>query len=87
MATIRQAQLIKREENTLYFKDGELVETPATETERLAFAIFGETKILKSETVIEHWRIKSQKEATKRFWDWCEENKVDSRNYFLVFTE
>lgn len=85
--TFRQAQLVKREEKTLYLKDGEVVETPATEQERLAHSIFGETKFMRTESVIEHWRIKSQKEASQRFWNWIEENKVDSRDYFIVFTE
>lgn len=84
---VRQAQLIHKEEKTLYFKDGEVIEAPATETERLAHAIFGETKVMATETIIERWNIKSQKEATAKFWNWMEENKKDSTNYYIVFTE
>lgn len=87
MATIRQAQLINRQEQVIYMKDGAVCETPASEMEKLAHSIFGETKIMKTETIIEHWRIKTQKEATEKFWNWIEENKADSRDYYLVFTE
>jgi hypothetical protein len=85
--TIRNAQLIHREEKVIYLKDGQVCETPSTEIEKLAHSIFGETKIMKTETIVDRFRVKNQSEATNRFWDWIEENKVDSRDYYLVFTE
>lgn len=87
MSTIRQAQLIKTETKTVYLKDDKIIDVPETEQEKLAHQIFGQTKVIRSETVIERWRIKTQKEAEKKFWDWCEENKADFRDYYLVFTE
>lgn len=85
--TYRQAQLIYKEEKMIYLKDGKVCETPATETAKLSHAIFGESKVMVTEKIIERWRIKSLKEANVKFWTWMEENKVDSRNYYIVFTE
>jgi hypothetical protein len=85
--TIRNAQVIHREEKVIYLKDGEVCETPSSEMEKLAHSIFGETKIMKTETIVDRFRVKTQTQATKRFWDWVDEHRVDSRDYYLVFTE
>lgn len=82
-----RAQLIEVTETTLYMKDGLVVEKPETETRALMHAIFGETKVLKTESIIERWTLKTKKEAQKRFWDWCCENNKDFRNYYVVFSE
>lgn len=82
-----RAQLIEVTETTLYMKDGVVIEKPETKEKQLAHAIFGESKVMRTESVIERWTLKTKKEAQKRFWDWCEENKKDFRNYFVVFAE
>lgn len=85
--TTRNAQIIHKEEKVIYLKDGEVCEAPSNEMEKLAHSIFGETKIMKTETIVDRFRIRTQAEATKRFWDWVEEKEVDSRDYYIVFTE
>jgi len=82
-----QAQLVEVIEKTLYIQDGQVIETPKDESAKLAHAIFGETKVMRTETVIERWNLKTKKEADKRFWDFCSQNKADFRNYFVVFAD
>ena len=81
------AQLIEIKETTLYMKDGKVIATPTDATEKLHHTIFGETKTMKSETVIERWNLKTKKEANAKFWAFCEQNKVDFRNYYVVFAD
>lgn len=82
---MKHVQLIKKMESILFMKDGELVSV-TNPAEKLLYSLSGNTRILVSEEVIEHWNVKSTKEADKRYWDWCEENKVDTRDYYLVIT-
>lgn len=84
---MRNIQLIHKEERVIYLKDGLVCDTPKTTEQGLQHAIFGETKVITTETVIERWRVKNQKEADTKFWNWMEENKADSRFYFLVNTD
>lgn len=84
---MRNLQLIHKEEKVIYLKDGVVCEVPKTETEGLLHAIFGETKVITTETVIERWRVKNMNEANTKFWDWMEENKADSRFYYIVNSE
>jgi len=86
MANI-QAQLIHREEKIIYLKDGIICEIPKSDMEKLSHAIFGETKIMVTETIIERWNIKTKKDATTMFWNWVEKNKVDYRDYYIVFAD
>lgn len=78
------AQLIEVIETTIYMKDGVVIEKPEN---ALLHAIYGETKTLKTESVIERWPMKTKKDANQMFWDWCEKNKKDFRNYYIVFAE
>lgn len=84
---MKRAQLIEVTETTIYIKDGQIVGAPSTSNEKLHHAIYGETRTMKTETVIERWNLKTKKDAEKRFWDWCEENKKDFRNHYIVFAE
>jgi hypothetical protein len=81
---MKTVQLIKVTQEILYYKDGELISSPEF-TDKLLCALYGNTKELRSETVIETWRCKSKKEADLRFWEWMEENTADASNYYLVF--
>lgn len=84
---MRNLQLIHKEEKVIYLKDGVVCEVPKTEAEGLLHAIFGETKVITTETVIERWRVKNMNEANIKFWNWMEENKADSRFYYIVNSE
>ncbi len=78
------AQLINRREKVLSYHNGNLIENP-TENQALVSAIHGESKVITTEEVVERWKLKSKKEANQRFWDFIESEKVDSRNYYVVF--
>jgi len=82
-----QAQLIFREEKIIWMKDGLICEAPANDMEKLSHAIFGQTKVMTTESIIERWALKNKKEANQRFWNWIEKSKVDSRNYYVVFAD
>jgi hypothetical protein len=81
-----QAQLIEVTETILYMKDGIIVSEPKTDNEKLLHSIFGETKVMKSESVIERWNLKRKKDADVMFWNFITDNNKDSRNYYVVFT-
>lgn len=85
---MKTAQLIKVTLNTLYLKDGIVISEILSPSQKLQHSIFGDTKIMKVEEVIERWYLKTKKEADKRFWDFMTENKIeDTSNYYIVFTE
>lgn len=83
---MKQAQLIHKEERIIYLKDGQILDSPV-ENNPLLHAIFGETKVITTEIVVERWNIKTKREADRRFWDWCESNNQDYRNYYVVITD
>ena len=79
------AQLIHTEETIIYKKDGLVISEPKSSEDKLLHSIFGETIVLKSETIEERWTLRNKKEADKRYWDFINENNLDFRNYYLVF--
>ena len=50
-------QLIYTKEVIKYFKDGVEV-TPKTYNEKLFFTLYGETKVIKTEKIVEEWKVK-----------------------------
>jgi hypothetical protein len=76
------AQLIEIKETTIYMQDGIVIAKPENV---LLHAIYGETRVMKTETVVARWNLKTKKEADKLFWDYCTENNADFRNYYVVF--
>ena len=50
-------QLIYTKEVIKYFKDGVEV-TPETYNEKLFFTLYGETKVIKTEKIVEEWKVK-----------------------------
>jgi hypothetical protein len=84
---MKTIQLIKATETTLYLQDGKVISEVLTPSEKLRHTIFGETKQLKTEEVVERWNVRSNKEGEKRFWDYMNENKIqDSSNYYIVIS-
>ena len=82
------AQLIKATISTLYLKDSVVVSENLTDKEKLQHSIFGETKTMRTEEIIERWNLKNKKDSEKMFWNFMEENKInDTENYFIVFTD
>ena len=85
---MKTAQLIKVTLNTLYLKDGIVISEILSPSQKLQHPIFGETKTMRVEEIIERWNLKTKKEADKRFWDFMTENKIeDTSNYYIVFAE
>jgi hypothetical protein len=85
---MKTAQLIKVTSSTLYLRDGNVINEVLSPSQKLQFSLFGETKTMKVEEVIERWNIKSKKEAEKRFWYFMIENKIeDSSIYYIVFAD
>lgn len=84
---MKQIQLIKKDSIILYYKDGELVSNKITASEKLYLAMYGETRIMNTETVIERWYVKNNKESELMFWKYMNENNIiDSSSYYIVFT-
>lgn len=79
------AQLIKVTEKVIFLEKGIVCEAPKTEQQQLAHIIYKESKVMRTEEIVGRWNLKSKKQADQMFWDYMEENKVDSRNYYLVF--
>jgi hypothetical protein len=80
------AQLIKATFTTIYMRDGVITSEPTSPEKKLQHAIFGETKTMKVEEVVERWHLKTKKESDKRFWDFMTENKIkDPSDYYVVF--
>ena len=77
-------QLIYTKEVIKYFKDGVEV-TPETYNEKLFFTLYGETKVIKTEKIVEEWKVKTKKEATLKFNNWINENNVAISDYHLVY--
>jgi len=86
---MKTAQLVKVTTTTLYLKDGIVTSGEIlSPSQKLQHSIFGETKTIRVEEVIERWHLKTKKEADKRFWDFMTENKIeDISNYYIVFAE
>ena len=85
---MKTAQLIKVTLNTLYLKDGIVISEILSSSQKLQHSIFGETKTMRVEEIIERWNLRTKKEADKRFWDFMTENKIeDTSNYYIVFAE
>jgi hypothetical protein len=85
---MKTAQLVKVTTTTLYFKDGIVISEILSPSQKLQHSIFGETKTMRVEEVIESWHLKTKKEADKRFWDFMTENKIENTfDYFIVFAE
>jgi hypothetical protein len=82
---MKTVQLIKVTETTLYYKNGEVINQQLTPIEKLHISVYGKTKQLRTEEVVERWNVKTKREADKRFWDFVEENKVESGDYYLIF--
>jgi len=81
-------QLVKVTTTTLYLKDGLVISEILSPSQKLQHSIFGETKTMRVEEVIERWHLKTKKEADKRFWDFMTENKIENTlDYYIVFTE
>ena len=86
---MKTAQLVKVTTTTLYLKDGIVTSGEIlSPSQKLQHSIFGETKTMRVEEIIERWNLKTKKEADKRFWDFMTENKIeDTSNYYIVFAE
>lgn len=85
---MKTAQLVKVTTTTLYLKDGIVISEKLSPSQKLQHAIFGETKTMRVEEIIERWHLKTKKEAEKRFWDFMTENKIENPlDYFIVFAE
>ena len=83
---MKTAQLIKVTESTLFLKDGLVISEVLTSEQKLMHAIYGETKAMRVETVVEIWHVKTQKDANVRFWDYMTENKIEDPSiYYVVF--
>ena len=81
-----QVQVVRRNEVMLHLVDGVVVEM--TPEQKLAHHISGgETMLLKTEEVVEHWRVKSKTEANARFWRYITENSLLYHDHFLVYTK
>ena len=85
---MKTAQLIKVTTTTLYLKDGLVISDMLSPAQKLQHSIFGETKTMRVEEVVERWHLNTKKEADKRFWDFMTENKIENPlDYYIVFTE
>jgi len=85
---MKTAQLVNVTTTTLYLKDGIVTSEILSPSQKLQHSIFGETKTMRVEEVIERWHLKTKKEADKRFWDFMTENKIENTfDYFIVFAE
>ena len=88
---MRSAQIIKRTESTIFYKDGEIVKYNNKDEEfhHIMLGHFGHDnfthKLMVEEEVIGHLQFKTQKELNELFWNYIENNKLDSRNYYLVY--
>ncbi len=82
---MKSAQLIHVEEKVLYLKDGIVISEPTKDNDKLLHALFGETKIMKTESVVEHLFFKNKKDADVLFWNYMNQYNLDFREYYLVF--
>ena len=77
-------QLIYTEEIIKYFKDGVEI-TPKTYHEKLFFTLYGETKVIKTEKIVEEWKVKTKKEANLKFNNWI--NPVSLSSWHIKGTD
>jgi len=82
---MKTAQLIKREEKTLYLSESGEVMSLSGENEKLAHIITGkETKLMITESIEARFRGKNNKDLDTQFWAYMQSENLDSRNYYLI---
>lgn len=81
---MKKAILIERITKTLYLKDG-LVLSLETAEEKLQHNIFGETKTMVEETEIDAFFYKNKKDVDLMFWNYMNERKLNSDNYYVIY--
>lgn len=82
------AQLIKETETHLFKnEDGEILKLTAEQ--KLLYEICNPELCIyqRTEEVVERWRYKTKKEIDSKFWHYIEENNLDARDYYIVYTE
>ena len=81
---MKKAILIERVTKTLYLKDG-LVISLENAQEKLHHSIFGETKTMIEETEITSFFYKNKKDVNLMFWNYVEQNNLNSENLYIIY--
>ncbi len=85
---MKTAQLVKRDQVTLYLNNGKVITEELTPEQKLRHAIYGETKELITENVIARISYRTKKEIEHKYVQYMIDLKVtDWGKYYIVYTD